>query len=180
MTVFFECISIHAPPRGATVKDEAEENLHIISIHAPPRGATSRCRRGEANGKFQFTPLREGRLGGKAKMKKYKLFQFTPLREGRRACGRKHRPQYSISIHAPPRGATAPAVRCCRTTEVFQFTPLREGRHTSARKVCRTSNFNSRPSARGDRPARRSVHKYRISIHAPPRGATITHFSLSI
>ena len=79
-----------------------------------------------------------------------------------------------ISIHAPPRGATASgdpqkiqqakfqftplregrrslrsAVRPDRGT--FQFTPLREGRRGCAR--CRASSrwhFNSRPSARGD------------------------------
>ena len=52
--------------------------------------------------------------------------QFTPLREGRRweARWESHR---HISIHAPPRGATTPCSQ-----------------------KCTRSNFNSRPSARGD------------------------------
>ena len=82
---------------------------------------------------------------------------------------------------------------------LFQFTPLREGRPGSGRRVQRLPfHFNSRPSARGDQtslisvfaltifqftPLRegrphalllRFILALRISIHAPPRGATIT------
>ena len=121
-------ISIHAPPRGATDMLTEYSSLYqfqftplregrhslqrmywrrlSISIHAPPRGATF------------------SRLANLSDM----LFQFTPLREGRRAMlnmsitGRLYfnsRPSargdaqtswiggaISISIHAPPRGAT--------------------------------------------------------------------------
>ena len=57
-------ISIHAPPRGATIAFLLSSRNPRISIHAPPRGATRwqvvlHVRRG----RFQFTPLREGRLG---------------------------------------------------------------------------------------------------------------------
>ena len=40
-------ISIHAPPRGATIFDVLQRKITIISIHAPPRGATCpiRCPR---------------------------------------------------------------------------------------------------------------------------------------
>ena len=101
-----------------------------------------------------------------------------------------------ISIHAPPRGATRYEVTDAASGE-FQFTPLREGRpnafstlsvlvyfnsRPSARGdgrfrlsfVGELKNFNSRPSARGDRAAERRRLHPRISIHAPPRGATIT------
>ena len=57
-----------------------------------------------------------------------------------------------ISIHAPPRGATGAFRPKCRTP----------------------SNFNSRPSARGDGSHRGAVEALPISIHAPPRGATPT------
>ena len=56
---------------------------------------------------------------------------------------------------------------------VFQFTPLREGRHEERHAGADAQNFNSRPSARGD--GRNPPHHRaagRISIHAPPRGAT--------
>ena len=146
-----------------------------------------------------------------------KIFQFTPLREGRPACGGfRHPGRYfnsrpsargdvtsggwlylrSISIHAPPRGATrkliasgkisqisihAPPRGATKVTalynkrEVFQFTPLREGRRTKKqRRRAKQIYFNSRPSARGDALSEKSgISKPTIiSIHAPPRGAT--------
>ena len=57
------------------------------------------------------------------------LFQFTPLREGRRVLESGHFGVVKISIHAPPRGATA----------------------QEAQEEAAAYNFNSRPSARGDR-----------------------------
>ena len=78
---------------------------------------------------FQFTPLREGRRRSGIAATARILFQFTPLREGRRlaalccACA-----DVSISIHAPPRGAT-PQARTAASIMAY---------------------FNSRPSARGD------------------------------
>ena len=119
---------------------------------------------------FQFTPLREGRRRKFWAAVVSFVFQFTPLREGRPPpqappCRR------SISIHAPPRGATSPSVEvfgkiaisihapprgatCCslliNSRQVFQFTPLREGRHDASNPVHRPEYFNSRPSARGD------------------------------
>ena len=59
------CISIHAPPRGATDGGVACRNRRVISIHAPPRGATSISALLCACCIFQFTPLREGRLWAK-------------------------------------------------------------------------------------------------------------------
>ena len=59
-------------------------NCGVISIHAPPRGATLAIRFTFFNEKFQFTPLREGRLFQYYQRYLFqKLFQFTPLREGR-------------------------------------------------------------------------------------------------
>ena len=55
-------ISIHAPPRGATLPEALVMYRGIISIHAPPRGATCIVHREGSGIVFQFTPLREGRL----------------------------------------------------------------------------------------------------------------------
>ena len=56
----------------------------------------------------------------------------------------------TISIHAPPRGATLLRLGMNGDEFKFQFTPLREGRHDKPFwGVCEA-----------------------ISIHAPPRGAT--------
>ena len=98
-----------------------------ISIHAPPRGATTEYNTVTGLDLFQFTPLREGRLCRRAICRVHRLFQFTPLREGRRELvgGIQF---ITISIHAPPRGATA----------LLRLS------------VGRGPHFNSRPSARGD------------------------------
>ena len=100
-------------------------------------------------------------------------FQFTPLREGRLRLRCAIGVHHSISIHAPPRGATRhssspplhgyhfnsrPSARGDDqelqdqiTAHTFQFTPLREGRHVTKDNV---------------------IGVICISIHAPPRGAT--------
>ena len=167
-------ISIHAPPRGATLIRffnrfplyfnsrpsargdgycRARYEATFISIHAPPRGATQ--------------------------------VRGLPPTDSR------------ISIHAPPRGATAtryphwykpfhfnsrPSARGDErhywdkpSTVRFQFTPLREGRrHEDTGLLQNGNHFNSRPSARGDGAVSKTYVDEQISIHAPPRGATVS------
>ena len=56
---------------------------------------------------------------------------------------------------------------------LFQFTPLREGRLVDVLRQRQAFDFNSRPSARGDGLLYRvEALERKISIHAPPRGAT--------
>ncbi len=122
-------ISIHAPPRGATRFDGMSESTEHFNSRPSARGDADAWRelvgtyhfnsRPSARGdqrrevrrsarRFQFTPLREGRLDCAERVVcRKQRFQFTPLREGRPA--RDVRPPDSrrISIHAPPRGATA-------------------------------------------------------------------------
>ena len=144
-------ISIHAPPRGATIKVLRVWYRLSISIHAPPRGATPLTLLPSVDMVFQFTPLREGRQCKMSENLKRKLFQFTPLREGRLR-------RLAISSNV----------------SLFQFTPLREGRPRRTGMNIWARYFNSRPSARGDRNCRWRFEQHRISIHAPPRGATST------
>ena len=84
------------------------------------------------------------------------LFQFTPLREGR-----------LITAEAE------------RNDVEFQFTPLREGRRCcQSFRIPPMHYFNSRPSARGDQADMMAIaDTYHISIHAPPRGATVFIFT---
>ena len=58
-------------------------------------------------------------------------------------------------------------------TVSFQFTPLREGRHAQGGVPAIADYFNSRPSARGDWTDDDVWEFLDISIHAPPRGATV-------
>ena len=189
--------------RGDAFSSAARKGMILISIHAPPRGATILIINFVGGELFQFTPLREGRLVSVRKdfpavpisihapprgatMRRIRAvclpfnfnsrpsargdwlaawtksartrFQFTPLREGRRR-RRAGRPgRRPISIHAPPRGATAsssalpspsgnfnsrPSARGdagypARTAQamIFQFTPLREGRRRTTAIFC--------------------------------------------
>ena len=74
-------------------------------------------------------------------------FQFTPLREGR-----LRKPDVvcllDISIHAPPRGATKFG-RCYDERILFQFTPLREGRRANYRNTSHTILFQFTPLREG-------------------------------
>ena len=144
-------ISIHAPPRGATPRPGKASGMHLISIHAPPRGATAL---------------------GSALGKPPTYFNSRPSARGDNAAGRAGR-QRPISIHAPPRGATR---RFCRRPGllVFQFTPLREGRRHGAQAPRPRRRFQFTPLREGRPRARRVLAADDgISIHAPPRGATL-------
>ena len=144
-------ISIHAPPRGATLLHRSPSFLpgnfnsrpsargdpaqlpngcrSYFSIHAPPRGATSgRCAAHARPAVFNSRPSARGDNSTIPKFAIHGLFQFTPLREGRQVIGVINSFNFTISIHAPPRGATKWRSRKHRNIK-FQFTPLREGRH---------------------------------------------------
>ena len=147
-------ISIHAPPRGATAQTRTEAQPRSISIHAPPRGATDTARGwGRKRWKFQFTPLREGRLRSFAKLIATGQFQFTPLREGRRFPRGSHCADSRFQF-TPLREGRHDESDAVGPFAAFQFTPLREGRLRGVRESGRRENFNSRPSARGDRTRR--------------------------
>ena len=144
-------ISIHAPPRGATNTANQNYSKLLISIHAPPRGATPSQSPIPADARhFNSRPSARGDSTASGVPVISGVFQFTPLREGRQPDTIRQKEASHISIHAPPRGATATA-NALKRTNVFQFTPLREGRPAPRRSRTRPSNFNSRPSARGDR-----------------------------
>ena len=118
---------------------------------------------------FQFTPLREGRPFCICPPSTHTIFQFTPLREGRPALPAIPCRWRTISIHAPPRGATwcPKVVQCqsyfnsrpsargdralspCLSSWIFQFTPLREGRLPSMNAIWRGFLFQFTPLREG-------------------------------
>ena len=170
------CISIHAPPRGATSyrRIRGRRSFHFNS-RPSARGDRKLFAALKVTAEFQFTPLREGRrvlLGGGVEenisihapprgatvvvslIVQPSLFQFTPLREGRRTPLRGARSSLGISIHAPPRGATPTLWR--RRTLLMYFNSRPSARGDTWRTICLLEHrhFNSRPSARGDRKER--------------------------
>ena len=124
----------------------------------------------------------------------WRTFQFTPLREGRRDCGKagyvrwhfnsrpsargdvcksQRRERKSISIHAPPRGATFADSANAERLVISIHAPPRGATAGRQAGAYSPDYFNSRPSARGDAPPRALPPRpLPISIHAPPRGAT--------
>ena len=164
-------ISIHAPPRGATRANvciccrkyfnsrpsargdrrrHARAQVLPISIHAPPRGATSTASPSIRTSNFNSRPSARGDARWLNAAFNLLIFQFTPLREGRHERNVAGAVHCDISIHAPPRGATAGRLPN-QAGLAFQFTPLREGRRSpAASSPTTTAHFNSRPSARGD------------------------------
>ena len=77
-----------------------------------------------------------------------------------------------ISIHAPPRGATQAQARIQAIVPDFNSRPSARGDRFFQRILRWLKNFNSRPSARGDKIGTKPADSKYISIHAPPRGAT--------
>ena len=165
-------ISIHAPPRGATPcgcsfqrathfnsrpsarGDWLDVGFNVsrpnISIHAPPRGATSRHAGRVHTRQFQFTPLREGRLRLLDQPVQGADFNSRPSARG--DCRR-----------APP----------TRRSPLFQFTPLREGRPHGDAVIMPIAPFQFTPLREGRPTCPAAEMMQGISIHAPPRGATI-------
>ena len=78
---------------------------------------------------------------------RHDLFQFTPLREGR-LVRKAQAPEYEISIHAPPRGATT-VIGGITALSAFQFTPLREGRLCDISRTDNLSKFQFTPLREG-------------------------------
>ena len=98
-----------------------------ISIHAPPRGATWMTRSGWRQMRFQFTPLREGRPTSRLIRYSFGLFQFTPLREGRPAeCLCYNSVQKDFNSRPSARG-DAPASQFPRCRPHFNSRPSARG-----------------------------------------------------
>ena len=98
-------------------------------------------------------------------------FQFTPLREGRLGICSSHCADKDFNSRPSARGDKF-RLHSINVWIEFQFTPLREGRPTFCANGAHEGDFNSRPSARGDPSTPKSDYSTYISIHAPPRGAT--------
>ena len=98
-------------------------------------------------------------------------FQFTPLREGRQERLITAEAERNISIHAPPRGATQHHPEWRSRHFDFNSRPSARGDN---RPVCFlvVVDISIHAPPRGATFARRKRRSTSISIHAPPRGAT--------
>ncbi len=166
-------ISIHAPPRGATRRTKRREKWSNYFNSRPSARGDLRCRRFCGFSLFQFTPLREGRLNHGKNAIFMRKFQFTPLREGRHV----HVDEEGFATvfqFTPLREGRRRRTRFVPIALRFQFTPLREGRQARYIKGFRAWRFQFTPLREGRLPPSFIVLFAQISIHAPPRGATLS------
>ena len=148
--------------------------LPLLNFNSRPsaRGDGKQPKKYSAEALFQFTPLREGRRAGKSQTACGLHFNSRPSARGDQVhAGTKH--EKTISIHAPPRGATRVFAVRAMVDAISIHAPPRGATSHCHYNTGKKGNFNSRPSARGDAggsgwPPAGSA----ISIHAPPRGAT--------
>ena len=98
--------------------------------------------------KFQFTPLREGRLANALTSLQVTEFQFTPLREGRLDAAIGNAIHIDFNSRPSARGDTS-KFGSAWTAGNFNSRPSARGDDTFV-VVPSSSDFNSRPSARGD------------------------------
>ena len=164
-------ISIHAPPRGATLgrsflrsgcrnfnsRPSARGDVvkvpicraSEISIHAPPRGATPPLPMHKQQlMNFNSRPSARGDSASRSPLWHHE-FQFTPLREGRH--------KKSVAV---------------RNGNKFQFTPLREGRLCGFPTTFALQISIHAPPRGATKITWQDWQNEPISIHAPPRGAT--------
>ena len=130
-------ISIHAPPRGATRRAAAARRRPHFNSRPSARGDAAHAAQALARQTFQFTPLREGRQHGGADRPTQHHFNSRPSARGDAIRGDSGTSD-DISIHAPPRGATAGPHKHGGRAAPFQFTPLREGRRQKICNFCKS------------------------------------------
>ena len=190
-------ISSHAPPRGATTHAFPVTRAFPISIHAPPRGATKPTSSHSSLGiNFNSRPSARGDPPPTDYSIGDSISIHAPPRGATASADVVQLHKLRISIHAPPRGATRTyGSQGRRGLCYFNSRPSARGDRCSRRSFGLMGYFNSRPSARGDlsvgdasqrhdanfnsRPSARGDFSVsvtsavpKISIHAPPRGAT--------
>ena len=144
-------ISIHAPPRGATVQIGAGFLRGAISIHAPPRGATrADCHKNRFPRTISIHAPPRGATSPRIRGNGFRLISIHAPPRGatcRFACCFL---AFCISIHAPPRGATCKGRSSPEAHQHFNSRPSARGDCTVRCGRCNPAYFNSRPSARGD------------------------------
>ena len=146
--------------------------IGAISIHAPPRGATLVFCSSFAFCPFQFTPLREGRPQKETSQRAVIISIHAPPRGATRprACRAVRR---TISIHAPPRGATflLSVVRPSSTISIHA-PPRGATQHSSWYGYYYAIISIHAPPRGATCCGVLPCCVFKISIHAPPRGAT--------
>ena len=168
------CISTHAPTKGATPLPPSTWDAVIISTHAPTKGATSQ-----------------------PKEKVLIRTNFNPRsHKGSDAAQSEAKAAASISTHAPTKGATGVTrgwlrsygfqptlpqrerpIQSTKSISLFEFQPTLPQRERPIQSTKSISLFEFQPTLpQRERPSMGCSFKFafRISTHAPTKGATVS------
>ena len=167
-------VSIHAPTRGATGPSGWRGAFDTVSIHAPTRGATKLAEHFGISQEFRSTPPREGRPTSSWWRTPWKSFDPRPHARGD-GDGRAVRYASDGFDPRPHARGDRRIDRPGRPTAGFDPRPHARGDSTSSWWRTLWRSFDPRPHARGDKPGHHQRIDGMVSIHAPTRGATLTH-----
>ena len=149
----------------------AVRRLRTVSIHAPVGGATAQRLAGGQSGKFQSTPLWEGRRGRHGRRSRRQGFNPRPCGRGDaslpQGCGCKPCFNPRPCGRGDGRGDRLDLGR-----SGFNPRPCGRGDADPADRAVQLPGFNPRPCGRGDMIYRPYISSDIVSIHAPVGGAT--------
>ena len=140
-----------------------------ISIPAPPRGASQvrgKCPQGND---FNTSPSTRG-FGRREGSKVGWIFQYQPLHEGLHSVRMRSSTRRYFNTSPSTRGFKALTSICSVT--LFQYQPLHEGLRAPPSRCILSRPFQYQPLHEGLLGAGPERHGRRISIPAPPRGAS--------
>ena len=166
-------VSIHAPTRGATPQEEGLQHLLPVSIHAPTRGATSTAT-DQARARASFNsrthegcdPTTSPAWTGRSSFN-------SRTHEGCDLTARDAVTLFTVSIHAPTRGATrmpgtTPASMPSFNSRTHEGCDVNRNRPSKGKGKFQFTH----PRGVRHRHMRRAGGEVPVSIHAPTRGAT--------
>ena len=174
LTSFYQRAFQFTPPRGGKPGfTDLFTTVEFISIHAPARGQTLKDDTAALYGKFQFTPPRGGKRAAGAAVQTCSYFNSRPREGANQGIRRVRDPYRQISIHAPARGQTSSPSHCPQNI-LFQFTPPRGGKRGIQKYKGMSQYLFQFTPPRGGKlhPDAQLQQTIDISIHAPARGQT--------
>ncbi len=170
--MLFDIVSIHAPARGATIYRRNVGSSCCVSIHAPARGATYNQLASPSTVEC-FNPRSRTGSDSCQGLQYLVEFRFNPrsrtgsdFLQPSPGHGRSE-----VSIHAPARGATPGTMRH-GLGWTFQSTLPHGERPVQMALETYTACFNPRSRTGSDQEAAHFIFQFKVSIHAPARGAT--------
>ena len=143
-------ISVHAPTRGATSNSLSFSIFSVFQSTLPREERLLGLNFKEANSIFQSTLPREERLLQQYLSHFQLLFQSTLPREERPRALLIYIPDYTISIHAPTRGATKSTALLKLIRKISIHAPTRGATRTRKEFRLLVQNFNPRSHERSD------------------------------